>query len=821
MPNVCIIVDSAYRDRASVVQRMLQMTGIQSAVLNLGDIPEGTDGKAIINTYDAAIFLQHETNQNSSGNKRFYTWVAYTPGDKPLAHFGCVNRLAGSSSADYNTTLGALSPAFPIRRFNTGDIPGTSFPYSACTFTAPGAGTFTLSFGGQTSASLAYNASAAEIQAALEELSSVGTGQASVRPIAGLTRTYDIVFSHPAITSLLTASAGTVTAIETSGYRARLAGTRVQLHDGKYLWCRAFAWRNGTNFGAMRVNPSNLDSDREVLLRPIIDGVTVPAEAALGVRYFNRYFLPCTGTASNACITRAQHETSFDWLQSAGLHWVWYFLGLAGISSSFRLAVAMEHDHPIDDNTAVFAGSLAQQRERRRLTELASYQWLLGWCRQYGMPVQLGVNTGGRSRPRYVSSDAKTHWQAMYDDDANNTQTARDAAVALNTLLKDNVDWLPCNAHDHTREMGFYYADYPRHTGGRHGVGNAFSGAYNVLACNDSQPTLYPSRYTVTITATGGTWTLAYAGSESTTALAYNADASAVESALQSLSTVGLGKAHVTSGGDGVYHVLLRTPSAQGTLTLSGASLTGGTGTLSSLLSVDNPEMLSLHLEDNLMEMQALGYPNLHCNTGHCNNARNAKAGNSSYRVWLEYGVQSLRIADSALESSRIKQIGFGQSWRLLRMQEGVELFATSSSSLDVGNKGLLADGGTSGNDLNATDTWSLMVGVATPATPTAAELTIARNRLMSIVGDRIVMMWLMGYIPYLHGSNAHAATPTDATAPFSVAQNWNAMIEIHTAAGEYLDAFADWLQPTGSAGMRRYRNRLRNWLQQQGALLA
>ncbi|MCW5933971.1 MAG: hypothetical protein KIT45_06675 [Fimbriimonadia bacterium] len=820
MPNVCIIVDSA-RDRASVVQRMLQMSGLQSVILNLVDIPEGTDGKSVINTYDAAIFLQHETNQNSSGNKRFYTWVAYAPGDKPLAHFGCVNRLAGSSSADYNITLGALSPAFPVRRFNTADIPGTSYPYSACTFIAPGSSTFTLTFGGQTTASLAFNETAANIQTEIEGLSSVGAGQVSVRPIAGLTRTYDIVFANPAITSLLTASAGAVTAIETSGYRARLAGTRVQLHDGKYLWCRAFSWRNGTNFGAMRVNPANLDSDREVLLRPVIDGVTVPSEAALGVRYFNRYFLPCTGTASNAAICRPQHETSYDWLQSAGLHWVWYFLGLAGVSPSFRLAVAMEHDHPIDDNTAVFAGTLAEQRERRRVTELASYEWLRGWCSEHGMPVQLGVNTGGRSRPRYVSSDAKTHWQAMYDDDANNTQTARDAAVALNTLLSDNMSNLPCNAHDHTREMGFYYGDYPRHTGGNYGIGNAFGGAYNVLACNDAQPILYPSRYVVTITATGGTWTLAYAGSESTSALDYNATASTVESALQSLSTVGVGAAHVASAGSGVYHILLRTPAAQGALTLSGASLTGGSGTLSSWLSVDNPEILRLHLEDNLMEMQALGFANLHGNTGHCNNARNAKAGNSGYRVWLEYGVQSLRIADSALESSRIKQIGFGQSWRLLRMQEGVELFATSSASLDVGNKGLLTDGGTSGNDLNANDTWSLLVGVATPATPTASELTIARNRLMSIVGDRIAMMWLMGYIPYLHGSNAHAADPADPTAPFAGDQNWNAMIEIHTAAGEYLDAFADWLEPTGSAGMRRYRNRLRNWLQEQGAILA
>ena len=45
---------------------------------------------------------------------------------------------------------------------------------------APTSGTFTLSFGGQTTSGIAYNASAATVQAALEGLSSIGSGNVSV-----------------------------------------------------------------------------------------------------------------------------------------------------------------------------------------------------------------------------------------------------------------------------------------------------------------------------------------------------------------------------------------------------------------------------------------------------------------------------------------------------------------------------------------------------------------------------------------------------------------------------------------------------------------
>ncbi|HUR54909.1 MAG TPA: hypothetical protein VMZ71_12325 [Gemmataceae bacterium] len=50
---------------------------------------------------------------------------------------------------------------------------------------SPTGGTFTLTFGGQTTSAIAYNATAATVQSAVEALSSVGSGNAVVTGVAG------------------------------------------------------------------------------------------------------------------------------------------------------------------------------------------------------------------------------------------------------------------------------------------------------------------------------------------------------------------------------------------------------------------------------------------------------------------------------------------------------------------------------------------------------------------------------------------------------------------------------------------------------------
>lgn len=86
---------------------------------------------------------------------------------------------------------------------------------------------------------------------------------------------------------------------------------------------------------------------------------------------------------------------------------------------------------------------------------------------------------------------------------------------------------------------------------------------------------------TVTITGspTGGTFTLTYSG-QTTAGIAYNAAASAVQSALVALSNIGSGDVIVTGSAGGPYTVTFGGALADqnvAQMTASGAGLTGGT----------------------------------------------------------------------------------------------------------------------------------------------------------------------------------------------------------------------------------------------------
>lgn len=94
--------------------------------------------------------------------------------------------------------------------------------------TAMTAGTYTLTFGGQTTAALDYDATAAEVQAALEALSSIGTGNVSVTggPISSAVMTItfqnDLGYQNVgAVTSDQTSLTGTFAiAVATAGVAA-------------------------------------------------------------------------------------------------------------------------------------------------------------------------------------------------------------------------------------------------------------------------------------------------------------------------------------------------------------------------------------------------------------------------------------------------------------------------------------------------------------------------------------------------------------------------------------------------------------------------
>lgn len=97
---------------------------------------------------------------------------------------------------------------------------------------------------------------------------------------------------------------------------------------------------------------------------------------------------------------------------------------------------------------------------------------------------------------------------------------------------------------------------------------------YYVIAGEDEIQTV-----TVTGTPTGGTFTLTFAG-DTTSAIAYNAAASAVDTALEALSTIGTGNVTVSGSAGGPYTVTFVGDFADldvPLMTADGALLTGGT----------------------------------------------------------------------------------------------------------------------------------------------------------------------------------------------------------------------------------------------------
>ena len=84
----------------------------------------------------------------------------------------------------------------------------------------------------------------------------------------------------------------------------------------------------------------------------------------------------------------------------------------------------------------------------------------------------------------------------------------------------------------------------------------------------------------LTIDATGGTFTVTYKG-QTTSAIAENAAAATLQTALEGLSTIGTGNVTVTGSAGGPYTIVLGNAVAApvGTFTTNAASLTGGAGT--------------------------------------------------------------------------------------------------------------------------------------------------------------------------------------------------------------------------------------------------
>ncbi len=106
-------------------------------------------------------------------------------------------------------------------------------------------------------------------------------------------------------------------------------------------------------------------------------------------------------------------------------------------------------------------------------------------------------------------------------------------------------------------------------------LGSTEAGSLGVKAWDNNTPTV-----TITITATGGTFTVTYGG-QTTSALAFNISAASLQTALEGLSTIGTGKIYVGSPTAGTYRMQLSASLGNSlNWSIGIGSLTGGGGSI-------------------------------------------------------------------------------------------------------------------------------------------------------------------------------------------------------------------------------------------------
>ncbi len=401
----------------------------------------------------------------------------------------------------------------------------------------PTGGTFALSFGGKTTAAIAYNASAATVEAAFEALSSVAAGNGTT-----------------------TGSAGDWT-IEFTG---ALAGTDVALiaGDGTLLTGAA----NVTVSTTMQGSPGTNEVQRLTLTTP----------AAVWFLVFG-----ADVATVNAGTTVAGLRNALESMLSIGTGNVIVTASVTGQSS-----VALDSQHPNttgDYFEVEFVGSLAGTDVSMLVATTdgvssPSSQWTIteqtkGSATPINEVQVVTVNNGPTAGTFTLTFQGQTTTGVAYNATASAVQSALEALsniAAGEAVVTGNAG----GPYTVTFSGGTLAGtDVSKMTGsGALLTGSSVYAATTqaaVAGTNEVQQVAVDSE------ATGGTFTLTF-NAETTAGIAYNATASAVQTALEGLTTPLAGDFSVT--GAGPYLVEFKqnyTASNVAEMTGSGASLTG------------------------------------------------------------------------------------------------------------------------------------------------------------------------------------------------------------------------------------------------------
>ena len=406
--------------------------------------------------------------------------------------------------------------------------------------TTPTGGTYTLTFDGQTTGAIAYNASAATVQTALEALSNIAPGDVTVS--GAYTSAFIVEFAGVYIgipvaritgTGSSLTGACTVRGVTTTEGKPstnliqKLAGTRT----GDEAWS-GFVVFNKPSAPPVTFNISeNLTADQ----------------------FYTSYLQPIYGSP-NAICTKAIDDSG-----------VGYFLiEFTGIYAGASLAYLSAPE--FTDGSVVISTYQASSATGADEVQVITL---------------LGGPTGGTFTLTY---DGQTTGALNYNDSAATVQAA---LIALSNIGAGDVSVAGSAGGPYTVTFATLLA--ATNVAQITGTGTSLTGGTVYVARIQSAAERKNETQLVTVegVATGGTFTLTYAG-QTTSALAYNIAATAVVTALEALSNIGVGDVAVEGAAGGPWSVTFQGALAYtnvASMTASGASLTGGGGTQGTSIS--------------------------------------------------------------------------------------------------------------------------------------------------------------------------------------------------------------------------------------------
>lgn len=433
---------------------------------------------------------------------------------------------------------------------------GTDEVQTITFYGSPSGGTFAATFNGFTTPALAYNISSGDLQTALRNLASIGATGVTVSGSAGgpYTVTFAGTLAGTAV-SLITIDASLLSGGTIYGETATTTPGVAGVNEVQFISQMNTSATNetmtiertgtvsGGTFKLSYDGTSTANIAYNAKLWEIIEALETAMETEEGTSYFGPYFAPWNEAYANLtvaeCITLGGASgCKIQFIGSRG--------GADIDTSDFGIDAALL----TGGGTFTFPGSNSQDGDSGSGSLAASSTFTLSFGGQTTAALTLTGTATGFTSPTAAA--------------------VRAALEGLSTIGTGNVlvEALPTHtsAGASGNSRGLFRVEFIGALAGTPvsqitGVGTVPSGqeanAYNISVAtlkNGVAGTNEVQTVTLNGTPSAGTFTLSY-GAQTTAAIAYNAAASAVDSALEALSNLSSGSVAVTGSAGGPYTI--------------------------------------------------------------------------------------------------------------------------------------------------------------------------------------------------------------------------------------------------------------------------